>query len=81
MSEVETESHQYSTNVQSFNRRFGHETIHPTKKKYFNEFDANNLRDKDWPAKKVTIFISIFVYRKLKENVLFFCLHNVCKFL
>ena len=44
-------------------------------KKYFNEFVANNLRDKDWPAKKVTIFISIFVYRKLKENVLFFCLH------
>ena len=30
--------------VESCNRRFGRETIHPTKK-YFNEFIANVLRD------------------------------------
>ena len=31
--------------VQSWNRRFGTQTIHPTQKKYFYEFVANVLRD------------------------------------
>ena len=31
--------------VERCNRQFGGETIHPTKKNYFNEFVANVLRD------------------------------------